>query len=203
LAVALIVRMRFPILFAALLAACTSTVDGADQSGQGDDTVGVPSAGDTIPYVSASALSNDAVPAQSNVFHIVFALVPNEPSGAAIDAVVGLSDGPASDFADLGPTVRFSPAGTLDVRNGSAYAADLAFPYTAGETYQIRMDVDLGRHLYSVLVQENGGHTTQLARNYAFRTEQATVAKLDNAARIVDSATGTLDKIAIDVTAQQ
>lgn len=197
--------MRFPILFAALLAACTSTVDGADQPGHSDgadEAAGVPSAGDTTPYVSASALSNDAVPAQSHVFHVVFALVPNEPSGAAIDAVVGLSNGPAANFADLGPIVRFSPAGMLDVRNGSDYESDLAFPYKAGETYQIRMDVDLGRHLYSVLVQENGGHTTSLARNYAFRTEQATVATLDNAARIVDSATGSLDKIAIDVTAQ-
>ena len=195
--------MRFPILFTALLAACTSNVDGADQPVQTTAADGVPSAGDTTAHVSASALSNDAVPAQRNVFHIVFALVPNEPSGAPIDAVVGLSDGPAADFADLGPTVRFSPAGTLDVRNGSAYQSDLALPYTAGETYQIRMDVDLSRHLYSVLVQENGGHTNLIARNYAFRTEQATVAKLDNVARIVDSATGTLDKIAIDVTAQQ
>jgi hypothetical protein len=194
--------MRFPILFAALFAACTSTADGADQAGEADGSDRAPSAGDTTPYVATSALSNDAVPAQRNVFHIVFALVPNEPSGAAIDAVVGLSDGPAADFADLGPTVRFSPAGTLDVRNGAAYESDLAIAYKAGETYQIRMDVDVARHVYSVLVQENGGHTNLIARNYAFRTEQAAVATLDNAARIVDSATGSLDKIAIDVTAQ-
>jgi len=203
-AVAHSVRMRFPILFAALLfAACTTEADGATGADETDGAGGAASATDTAPFVATTATgagwSNDAVPPQAGVFHIVFALVPEEQSGAPIDAVVGLSSGPAKAFTDLGPIVRFSPAGTLDVRDGSTYASDVPYAYKIGETYQIRMDVDLKRHLYSVLVEENGGPATQLARDYTFRTEQATVAKLNNAARFTDSASGSLEQIAFDV----
>jgi hypothetical protein len=144
--------------------------------------------------------SNEPIPEQTGTFHIVFAFVPNEPSGGSIDAVVGLSKGAATKFTDLGPAVRFSPVGTLDVRNGSAYAADAAFSYRAGETYQIRMDIDLARHRYSVAAEENGGRTTQLAYDYEFRAEQANLSVLDNVARVVDSPTGSLQQIAVEVT---
>jgi hypothetical protein len=144
--------------------------------------------------------NNELIPQQTGTFHIVFAFVPDEPSGGSIDAVIGLSQGAATNFTDLGPIVRFSPAGSLDVRNGSAYAADAAFSYRAGETYQIRMDVDLARHRYSVAAEENGGRTTQLAYDYGFRAEQANLSQLDNVARIVDSATGSLQQIAVEVT---
>ncbi|HET7505182.1 MAG TPA: hypothetical protein VFK02_29390 [Kofleriaceae bacterium] len=143
---------------------------------------------------------NEPITEQGTAFHIVFALVPGEPSGAPIDAVVGLSDGPADFFTDLGPIVRFSPAGTLDVRNGSIYSADVSVPYRIGQTYQVRMDVDLARHRYSVLVEENGGHTTQIANGYAFRTEQASVTRLNHIGRFIDSPTGTLHQIAYDLT---
>ena len=193
--------MRFPILVALLFAACTTEANGATGADENDGADGAASAADTKPFVSTSdaSWSNDVVPQQAGVFHIVFALVPEHQSGDAIDAVVGLSNGPAAAFSDLGPIVRFSPSGMLDVRDGSAYAADLPYAYRTGETYQIRMDVDLNRHLYSVRVQENAGHSTQLARDYAFRTEQSTVAQLNNAARFTDSASGSLEQIAFDV----
>lgn len=144
--------------------------------------------------------SNEPIPQQTGTFHIVFAFVPTEPSGGSIDAIIGLSKGAATSFTDLGPIVRFSPAGALDVRNGSAYAADAVFPYRAGETYQIRMDVDLTRRRYSVAAEENGGRTTQVAYDYSFRAEQANLTQLDNVARIVDSPTGSLQQIAVEVT---
>jgi hypothetical protein len=78
--------------------------------------------------------NNEAIPEQAGTFHIVFAFVPTEPSGTPINAVVGLSSGEAADLSDLGPIVRFSPAGTLDVRNGSAFASDTAFAYRTAAT---------------------------------------------------------------------
>lgn len=148
----------------------------------------------------STAWDNQSIPEQAGTFHIVFAFVPDEPGGGPIDAVVGLSDGAADSFSDLGPIVRFSPAGTLDVRNGSAYEADTAFAYKAGQTYQIWIDVNMTRGRYSVLVQENGGRTTRIAYDYAFRTEQAGMARVNNVGRFVDSQSGSLEQIAVEVT---
>jgi hypothetical protein len=144
--------------------------------------------------------TNQVIPEQAGTFHIVFAFVPTEPSGAPISAVVGLSSGEAADLSDLGPIVRFSPAGTLDVRNGAAFASDTAFAYHTGQTYQIRLDVDLTRRRYTVMAEENGGASTTVATDYAFGAEQAEMAQIDNVARLVESPTGSLQQIAYEVT---
>jgi len=187
--------MRSSSLLALSLAACTA---GPDGSARPEPTsISVDSASDAS---AGASWVNEAIAEQTTAFHVVFALVPNEPSGAPIDAIVGLSDGPATGFSDLGPIVRFSPAGTLDVRDGSAYRADVAVAYRVGQTYQVRMDVDLARHRYSVRVEENGGRTVQIANGYAFRTEQASVTRLDSIGRFIDSPTGSLHQIAYDLT---
>ncbi len=176
--------MRFPIAFAMLFAACTSAASA-------DDSTSAPTIAGTQAYSGTSATqdttagagwSNNTIAEQSGSFHVVFSIVPNQPSAAAADAVVGLSSGAAASVSDLGPIVRFSSSGTIDARNGSTYNADVAFPYQAGHTYQIWMDIDLTNHLYSVMVEENGGHTTKVATNYAFQTTQARLSQLDNVA---------------------
>ena len=48
-----------------------------------------------------------------------------------MNGVAGLAFGPVDGVADLAVIVRFSPAGTIDARNGSVYAADRVAPYTA------------------------------------------------------------------------
>ena len=54
-----------------------------------------------------------------------------------MDGLVGLSNGAAAAWTDLAAIVRFNAAGTIDARNGGAYAAAVAIPYTAGTTYHI------------------------------------------------------------------
>ena len=117
-----------------------------------------------------------------------------------MDAVIGLSSGPATGVGDLGPIVRFSSAGALDVRNGSTYASDSTFTYKPGLTYQIRMEIDLARKRYDVAVEEEGARTTWIANGYAFPTEQANLTELDNLASFVASPTGTLQQYGVEAT---
>jgi hypothetical protein len=120
-------------------------------------------------------------PEQTERFHFDVQATPSEPS---IDAVIGVSHGPATTWSQLAAIVRFSPAGVIDVRSGDTYRADVSYPYGANATYFIRMDIDVHAHTYSVTVTTDprGGQYTTLASNYPFRTEQAAVTSLDAAA---------------------
>jgi hypothetical protein len=121
------------------------------------------------------------------------------PSESPIDAVVGFSDGAASWFPDLAAIVRFNPSGEIDVRAGSDYQADAEVPYTAGVSYRFHIDIDIGRHIYSVAVDDPAGGSISLARNYPFRTEQAQVGQLSNIAVQVDSDSGSLTACPLSV----
>lgn len=141
---------------------------------------------------------NQTFPDQTRRFHAEFDATP---SASPIDAVVGLGSGSASRFDQLGAIVRFSPTGTIDVRAGSVYRADVIQPYQAGTQYHLRMDTDVRTHTYSVWLRDNFGGYTALARNYPYRTEQAGVARLNNVASKVDSPTGSLEICAFQVVA--
>jgi len=45
-----------------------------------------------------------------------------------MDGVMGLSSGASSSFSSLAAIVRFNNTGTIDARNGGAYAASAAIP---------------------------------------------------------------------------
>jgi hypothetical protein len=122
------------------------------------------------------------------------------PSESPIDAVVGFSDGAASWFPALAAIVRFNPSGAIDVRAGSEYQADAEVPYTAGVSYRFHIDIDIGRHIYSVAVDDPAGGSISLARNYPFRTEQAQVGQLSNLAVQVDSDSGSLTACPLSVS---
>ncbi len=102
------------------------------------------------------------------------------PSAAIVDGVTGLSRGPASGYTALAAAVRFNNAGRIDARNGAAYAASAAVPYTAGTKYRVRLVVNTAAKTYSAYVRQGTGPEQLIGQNYAFRTEQATVASLDN-----------------------
>ena len=67
------------------------------------------------------------------------------PFAERIDAVFGLSNGPADAFTDLAAIVRFNPSGFIDVRKGSAYAADVSVPYRANDHFRVSMEIDFVR----------------------------------------------------------
>lgn len=147
-----------------------------------------PAAGCMI--ADTSTWSNQTFPEQAKMFHAEFDATP---SAGSIDAVVGLSDGSASRFSQLAAIVRFNPAGTIDMRSGSTYKADVNWPYQADTTYHLRIDIDVRTHAYSVWLRTFGSSYTALARSYPFRTEQAGVTRLSNVATEADSTAGTLE----------
>jgi hypothetical protein len=105
-----------------------------------------------------------------------------------INAPIGLSDGPASDYTNLAAIVRFFMTGAFDARNGNIYASNNFIPYVAGTEYSFRVPVNVAEHRYSVYVTPAGRSEQVVALNYSFRTEQLGVTELDNLAGFVNGA---------------
>jgi hypothetical protein len=111
-----------------------------------------------------------------------------------IDGVVGLSNGPAQHFTDLGAIVRFNPDGAIDARDGDHYVG--SFPYVTGEPFEVEMSIDITSHRYTVWARHADSPAKPfelVAGNLAFRTEQQAVTRLDSVSSFIDSQTGTLD----------
>src|SRR5262249_16601805 len=72
-----------------------------------------------------SAWDSGPFPAQTSKFRVDFDAVP---SSSPMDGVTGLSSGAASAFTSLAAIVRFAPSGSIDARNGGAYAATTSVP---------------------------------------------------------------------------
>jgi uncharacterized delta-60 repeat protein len=144
---------------------------------------------------SSTAWQNVALVPQAQTFTALFDAVPHQ---ARMDGVTGLALGPADAYTDLGAIVRFNPAGVLDARNGSVYQAARAIPYTMGLPYQVRMVVNIPQHTYSVYVIPDGGAEQTLATNYAFRTEQRTVPRLDTWALYAGSGSHTVSNFLVE-----
>jgi len=156
---------------------CGGTEDGGDPEVTSEAIV-------CTTVQAGSPWWNSAFPRQSGRFHVELTATP---SAGNLDAVIGLSQGGASQWARLAAIVRFNAEGFIDVRSGNEYRADSAYTYRAGATYFIRFDVDLSTHSYSVwLKQYDLESYTRIARDYPFRTEQARVVALDNAASFLE-----------------
>lgn len=139
---------------------------------------------------------NRPVPSATGTFSASWRSSPGHvgPGSGPIDAVMGFARGAADAFTDLGPIVRFGPGGSIDARNGAAYAG--GFPYTFGDgPYEFQLLVDIVQHRYSVWVRHLDSPFKPfevLAQDFAFRHEQRSVAQLDHIATIVDSPSGAL-----------
>jgi hypothetical protein len=142
---------------------------------------------------SAGAWRNISMPAQTGSFTAVFDGVPGK---ANIDGVIGLSNGPAADYASLAAAVRFNNTGKIDARNGGAYAAAAPIPYVAGATYRFQLTVNIQARTYSAYVTQGSGPQQVIALNHAFRTEQKAAALLNNLGMFADAGGMTICKTA-------
>ncbi|HVZ61658.1 MAG TPA: LamG-like jellyroll fold domain-containing protein [Terriglobales bacterium] len=108
---------------------------------------------------------------QSGVFSAEW---DDTPQASPTDAITGLSMAPAAWYDDMAVTVRFSPAGVIDVINGASfYQADVSMPYAANTTYHFRTIVNVPARTYSVYVTPKGGSEVLLAANYPFRSQSS------------------------------
>jgi len=108
-----------------------------------------------------------------------------KPTQTNVDAVIGVANGPADAFTDLAAILRFNPAGAVDARNGSAYAAVTPFSYQAGGLYSINLFLDVSQHRYDATIDG-----VPIAQGFAFRTEQANAPALDHQSSFIDSPSG-------------
>jgi len=129
--------------------------------------------------ISGTNWGNWRIENQQTQFSVSFTTIP---TSAAMDAVIGLSDGVVDWWDDLAAYVRFSTEGKIDARNGASFGAVSNLPYTAGVSYLVEMSVNVATRRYSVTVTPEGGSPTVIATDYAFRTEQQSVTRLDHVA---------------------
>jgi len=145
------------------------------------------------PSATAAANStwaNNSFATQNSAFEADWDAIPTT---SGMDGVMGLSNGPQTDFTGFATLVRFySGTGTIQARNGGNYASDISLSYTPGLMYHFRLLVNVSSHTYSVYVTPSGGGEQLLASSYAFRTEQTGVSALNNVGILVDSTTGSL-----------
>lgn len=117
--------------------------------------------------------------------------------GSNIDGVIGFTSGAATGFDSLAIAVRFSPAGTIDVRNGDTYQADITTPYISAHRYPMWLIVDLNSHTYSVDVEtidaDRNVSMVRVATEYAFRPSQRGVTSLDTLTTVLDDTPGTME----------
>ena len=177
----------------AQVAPAASTPAPATPSLDAAASASLPPAVGLLP-VTGTIWTNSALPAQTGTFQLDFDAVASQANG---DTVVGISNGAASSYKSLAAIVRFNNAGQIDVRNGSGYGQDAALNYTAGVSYHIRMVVATQQGTYSVYVTPAGGAETLIARNYSFRTEQASTQSLNNLGAVNTTGAVTLSNVVV------
>ncbi|HKQ72657.1 MAG TPA: polysaccharide lyase 6 family protein [Blastocatellia bacterium] len=139
-----------------------------------------------VTVASGGGWQNTAISPQTGTFTAEFDATP---TASPIDSVVGLSRGAQTAYTGFATLARFNPTGSIDARNGGAYAAASNIPYSANVTYHFRMAVNAPARTYSVFVRPAGGSELTVGTNFAFRTEQNTVTSLDWWGTVVNAST--------------
>jgi hypothetical protein len=139
--------------------------------------------------IANSTWTNSSFASQSGSFQAEWDAMP---TASGMDGVMGLSNGAQTSFTGFACLIRFFTDGTIQVRNGGVYSANITLTYSPGTMYHFRVPVNIASHTYTVFVTASGGSEQSLASNYAFRTEQAGVTALNNDGIIVDTTTGSL-----------
>jgi hypothetical protein len=130
---------------------------------------------------------NTPFAAQAGTFTAQFDVMP---SSTSIGGHVGLSNGAQTDYKGFANIVRFSTTGIVDARNGGIYSGPTAsFHYAAGTTYHVRLVSIISTHKYSIFVTPPGGTEVTIGNGFSFRTEQLSVASLNNYGAFVAATT--------------
>ena len=161
---------------------------------------GAGSTGSAACLTSNGSWWNAAFAQQNSSFTAQFDATPGA-SGSGEDGVFGLSSGTANAFTTLAAIARFNTSGFIDARNGGSYTADNSIPYSANTSYHFTYTVNLASRTYSAYVSSPSASAQVIGSNYAFRTEQSTVAVLNNFGFIADIGSATVCNIAVSTGA--
>ena len=130
---------------------------------------------------------------QSGSFRIAFDATP---SASIVDAVHGLSSGPAFAYTSMFVAVRFNAGGHIDVRNGAGYTAAASIPYAARVSYHFILDVNVATHTYNAYVMIGSVQTT-IGTGLVFRNELASTSFLSYVAAMTTTGTSTFCNITL------
>lgn len=133
--------------------------------------------GGSVTAGAGQGFFNNSITEQGDEFTVTFTATP---SASPTNAVIALSDGSASVYADLAAIARFNPSGYIDARSGANYIAANSIAYAAGVSYAFRLEVDITTGTYSIFVTPPGGAEQIVGVDYAFRSDQTGVTSLDN-----------------------
>jgi len=147
-----------------------------------------------VCFLSAGTWANTPLAqAQSGSFRITFDATP---SAVNVDAVHGLSSGPASAYPSMFVAVRCNTSGHIDAPNGAAYTAASVIPYTARTTYHFILDVNVATHTYNAYVIIGSLQTT-IGTGSAFRNQRAPTSSLGYVALITTPGSSTICNITL------
>ncbi|MDB5801592.1 MAG: Carbohydrate-binding family [Rhodocyclales bacterium] len=184
-------------------AACTllvggAPIGGASSSAAASSVAASSAATSSVAASSSSSISgttitssngfvNTALANQTGSFTVSF---DAKPSISPANNTISLSSGAQTAYTGMAASVRFATTGTIDARNGGAYAAVTSVPFVANGIYHFRMVVNVPAKTYSAYVTPPGGTEKTIATNYAFRTEQAGITNINNFDANVNSSPG-------------
>ena len=131
----------------------------------------------TDENVATAIWQNVPIAPQTGAFTVAFDLLA---SGSRINGITGLSSGPADEYTDLAASVRFSPSGRIDARNGRRFESANYLAYRGGVRYRVVMSIDVAAKKYSVSVTPENGTRVIIANNWDFRTQALPVSTLDH-----------------------
>src|SRR5690606_31826169 len=127
--------------------------------------------------VSTQVWQNLPLKEQTKSFTFSFDLLP---SAEKMNGITGLSNGAATEYADLYASVRFSPESYIESRNGNKFDAARKLRYSAGVRYRVVMTVNVATNRYSVSVTPAGGSRVLIANDWKFRTTRKSTDRLNN-----------------------
>src|SRR5882757_6249972 len=125
-----------------------------------------------VTATAGGSWQNTVMTSQTGTFTATFDATP---TASPTNSVVGLSNGAQTAYANFACLVRFNTTGSIDARNGGAYAAASTIPYSAGVSYHFRLAVNIGAQTYSIFVTPSGGSELTVGTNYAFRISATTL----------------------------
>jgi hypothetical protein len=139
---------------------------GDTNSAVASATYTINSSSGCITATVSGGWKNSSMPSQTGTFTATFDATP---SASPTNAVVALSNGAQTAYANFACLARFNPSGDIDARNGGAYAAASTIPYSAGVSYHFRLVVNVSANIYSIYVTPAGGSELTVGLNYGFR----------------------------------
>ncbi|WP_221409478.1 Ig-like domain-containing protein [Marinoscillum furvescens] len=145
-------------------------------------TVNVSNSGgscETLP--NNNSYVNTSIATQTSNFTIEFDVTPSHN----LHTEIGLSDGSVSHENDVAAVVRFK-SGKIHARDNQGWPST-NIPFSAGDTYHIKMVVDLTNHTYDVFANKTGDSPSQIANDNDFHSNSSSITQIDKLPAILKS----------------